>query len=348
MSELNFTEIVTAAGGKIVENSSLKTEEVPQVIPPVVTEETPPVTPQSVTNPDVVPPSTSDIVTETPPVVESNRASKTFKGSDIFDNINNEFKEENGISLIDAQKIVAVDYEAVDERILMRDFLLASEQGITEKEINVRLRKYDLLYKTNEEIDDMISNGSITEDQFDELDAEWEGSLRKGKQYLRSTQDNLSRIITEFEVESDDDNDNSDEDTKEFMEISGKFLPTYINETIKILGSEGKEVDTVNFVPDEAGKRLVSEIFSDPSNVYKMWMDNEGNIDVRQMAKDIYNLRNKDKINKAIYDQGVSKGAMNVVKDQNNIDFNPNRGPITANANISESLASIYNKINGG
>ena len=348
MSELNFTEIVAAAGGKIVENSSLKTEEVPQVTPPVVTEETPPATTQSVTNPDVVPPSTPDIVTETPPVVESNKASKTFKGLDIFDNINNEFKEENGISLIDAQKIVAVDYDAVDERILMRDFLLASEPGITEKEINVRLRKYDLLYKTNEEIDDMIANGSITEDQFDELDAEWEGSLRKGKQYLKGTQDDLKERINKFEVESDDDNDNSDEDTKQLMEISSKFLPTYINETIKILGAEGKEVDTVNFVPDEAGKKLVSEIFSDPSNVYKMWMDNEGNIDVRQMAKDIYNLKNKDKINKAIYDQGVSKGAMNVVKDQNNIDFNPNRSPITANANISESLASIYNKINGG
>lgn len=339
----NLTDLITNMGGKVIEPSSLtnetKTEvptepvvETPKVETPVVPTDTPPKveTPVSET-PKVEEPKTpvtptTEVKTEVP-VAEK----KSYKAYGLYSNVNQEFKKEYGIDISTAEHIVSTNYddENMDEREIIADFFTNKTVGITDKEIDAKLRKFNVLFKPQAEIDKMLEDGTLTEEAFNDLDAEWIGLTREAKTHLKGVQTTAQKMLDEFEVEQEYESSPTNEAGKRLVELANSFLPTYTNVSVDIVDKDGKKVDTINFAVDEAGRKLVSDIASDPSNVYKMWMDDKGTIDAQKMFKDIHDLRNRRAIDKTIYDHAYAKGASTIVKEQSNIDFtkkNPNGG----------------------
>lgn len=345
----NLTELITNMGGKVIEPSSLtnetKTEVIPEKVAKTTTEtakvETTEVKTEGATKTEEVKATetakveetkttetaTTEVKTEVPVTAEK----KSYKAFELVSNIDKEFKAEYGISINTAQEIVSTNYddENMDEREIIEDFFTAKTQGITEKEIEAKLRKFNVLFKPQAEIDKMLEDGTLTKEAFDDLDAEWIGLNREAKTYLKGVQTTAQKMLDEFEVEQEYDSSPTNEAGKKLVELTNSFLPTYTNVSVDIVDKDGKKVDTVNFATDEAGKKLVSEIVSHPSNVYKRWMDEKGAIDVQKMAKDIYDLENRPKIDKAIYDHAHAVGAGSITKEISNMDFakkNPNAG----------------------
>lgn len=361
MAENDFNSLIEGMGAKVIEDSSL-TNENKEVTPEVgadstkvdTTSETKTEvatnvgevkTPETPVVETKAPETTPEIKTEVP-VTEK----KSYKAYDLVTNINKEFESEHGISISVAQEIVSTDYDSedMDEREIIEDFFTAKTAGITNKEIDAKLRKFNVLFKPQAEIDNMLENGTLTEEAFNDLDAEWIGLTRDAKTYLKGVQGTAQKMLDEFEVEQEYESSPTNEAGKKLAELANSFLPTYNNVSVDIVDKDGKKVDTVNFATDEAGKQLVSEIVSDPSNVYKMWMDEKGVIDVQKMAKDIYDLRNRGKIDKAVYDHAYAKGAGSITKDISNIDFtknNPNGGQ--EQKSIDPNFQKLLNNLNG-
>lgn len=366
----NLTDMITAMGGKVIEDSSLtntekekgttetadtgegekgtveKTDEkVAETTTTATTTET------SGEKPEETKVADEQKTTEPAPEKPAEKEKKSYKAFDIVSNIDKEFQSEYGMSISTAQEIVSMNYddEDMDEREIVKDYMYARNEGITEKEIEAKLRKYNnLLFKPQSEIDKMLEDGKLTEEEFNDLDAEWIGLTREAKSYLKNVQAKVKENLDEFEVEQEFDSTPTNEAGKKLAELTNSFLPTYNNVSVDIIDKDGKKVDTINYATDEAGKKLVSEIVSDPSNVYKLWMDEKGVIDVQKMAKDIYSLRNRDKIDKAVYDHAYSKGASKIVKDQSNIDFNGNKTNTGgAQDKLDPNLVKLINNFNG-
>ncbi|MGV8130708.1 MAG: hypothetical protein ACP5N7_01235 [Candidatus Pacearchaeota archaeon] len=368
MTENDFTSLIQGMGGKVIEEGSLTNENKTEVIPEKVVETTDStkVDTTSETKTEVAAKVEEVKATETQKVEETKVAEtkttevkaevpvaekKSYKAYDLVSNIDKEFKAEYGISMSAAQDIVSMNYDSedMDERELVKDFFTAKTEGITDKEIDAKLRKFNILFKPQDEVDKMIENKELTDEQFNDLEAEWIGLNREAKNYLKEVQSKAQKMLDEFEVEQEYESSPTNEAGKKLAELTNSFLPTYNNVSVDIVDKDGKKVDTINFATDEAGKKLVSEIVSDPSNVYKMWMDDKGVIDVQKMVKDIYNLENRSKIDKAIYDHAHAVGAGSITKEISNIDFtknNPNGGQ-TQKA-IDPNLQALLNNLNGG
>lgn len=359
MAENDFTSLIEGMGAKVIEDSSLTNEnkevtsetvaETPKVETPVVNTE--------VVAPEVKAPKTPVVEVKTPETTPEVKAEvpvtekKSYKAYDLVSNINKEFEAEYGISISTAQEIVSTNYDSedMDEREIIEDFFTAKTVGITNKEIDAKLRKFNVLFKPQVDIDKMLEDGTLTEEAFNDLDAEWIGLTRDAKTYLKGVQTTAQKMLDEFEVEQEYDSSPTNEAGKKLAELTNTFLPTYNNVSVDIVDKDGKKVDTINFATDEAGKKLVSEIVSDPSNVYKMWMDDKGTIDVQRMAKDIYDLRNRAKIDKAVYDHAYAKGASTIVKEQSNIDFtSKNTASGQEQKSIDPNFQKLLNNLNGG
>jgi hypothetical protein len=366
----NLTDMIASMGGKVIEDSSLtstekgttETDEAGEkgtVEKPVETGEktTTTATTETATEKPVEKATetatekttTDEKLVEVTPDAEPEK--RSYKGYDIVSNIDKEFREEYGMSISTAQEIVSVDYDNddMDERDIVTDYLYARNEGITEKEIEAKLRKFNsLLFKPQSEIDKMLEEGTLTTEAFNDLDAEWLGLMREAKTYLKSVQNKVKENLDNFEVEQEFNSTPTNEAGKKLVELTNTFLPTYSNVSVDIVDKDGKKVDTINYATDEAGKKLVSEIVSDPSNVYKLWMDEKGVIDVQKMAKDIYNLRNRDKIDKAVYDHAYAKGASTVVKEQSNIDFSTKKTNTgEGQSKLDPNMLKLINNFNG-
>lgn len=351
MSELDENAIINAIGGKVIETSSLKDEttQTPENTD-VSSEKTIETPTENVDNKEVQ----SEVKTETTPETKTEAAPDNtqetsveeeygLKGFDIYKNLDNEFKESYGLSMNEAEQILSQDYDSedFDERDLVEDYFIS--KGLTEREITLNMKKFSTLFKPQEEINQMLEDGNITEDQFDLLEAEWLRLMREGKEYLVNVQDKIREFKDEFEVVHAQDT--NDEAHKILLDNANRFTPNYSKETLEIL-ENGKVIDSVEFNTDEATKNLTSDVLKDPSNVYSLWMEN-GKLNVEKMYRSIYKMVNEKAMNKAIYDQAFAKGQANAVKDQNNIDFNPHRQSTAAIKNIPEGLANAFAQLNG-
>lgn len=361
MSNIDIKAAIESIGGKVeAEPSSLNENKVET---PVETPETPVEKPVENTDAKVeTPVKTSEVKTETPkietpatpeakaPEVKAEEVAaekKAYKGLDIYKNLNEEFKEENGISLREAEEILAIDYDSPDmnERELVEDFWRASQWS--DIEINANKKRFDILFKTDAEIDQAIEEGKITEDQFDLLNAEWSRIHREGKNFLQNNVQKYWRDkVDQFEVEPNIDTDTS-EFAKQFVEKATSYGNQYAKETLVIKDNQGNMVDSFDFVANDQTKGKVMNVLSAKDNVYSRWMVN-GQLDISKMFADLHYLENRDAIHKAIYDQAMSKSKTDIVKDQSNISFEAVKQPgAQTNNGISQSMRDVMNKIAG-
>ena len=363
MSDFDEKAFVESVGGVMrEENSSLKIEDTEKKVEEVKTPDAEVKTPEA----DIKTPSIEEVKTpeadvntpsieevKTPAVeekvIDEEPKTKFYKGHEIMSNIEKEFEETYDIPYNAIKEILNTNYddENFDERVLVEDYLINSQEGITDKEISTKLKKYDVLFKTDEEIDDLLSEGKITNERFDELEGEWLQILREGKNYLKNTQGRAQKMLDEFEVEQIENSNNTDAKAqKDLLDRANSFSPTFSKETLEIKDKDGNVIDSIEFSTDDSSKQLVTDVLSDPSLIYSLWTE-DGILNVDKMFRDVYELKNRTHMRKAIYDQAYSKGAASIAKDQSNIDFDPVRKSTGTETPIPDGLREAFSYING-
>jgi hypothetical protein len=350
MPEFDLNAMIAKAGGELVDKSSLNPEIPPVADPapvdPPVPVDPAPADPKPADPVPPVEPKPADPVPADPkpddPAPADDKLEKS--GLEIFNEVNQGFEKEHNVSISEANEFVNTNYDEYHETDIIEEAMVLKEPDITQKEIDAELKKFEVLLD-KELREKMITDGTITQDQIDILDAQFERLLRTSKQDIKAAQADMKTKLDAYKVKTDVA---KTEDTtafvKQMVSRANDFLTSFSAEKFEINGKDGKVIDTINLDINDNDKKLVSEIIADPSAVYKLWMENN-ELNVGKMVRDIYRLRDQEKINKVIYNQAYAKGASDEVKDISNLDFvikssNPSAVPVMDPA-MAEHIKNI-------
>ena len=359
MSEIDLSAAIKSIGGEVEEKSSLnnentettanaevKTEDAPvektEVVPTteaVKTDEVKPVTEEK----------QKEVVTEANPVKEDAKVEpeEYRNGLDLITEINSEFEKANGISIMEAHDFVNENYDDYEETDIVEEWMVVQDPGITPIEIKAEMKKYDVLFLTEEERKELIDEGKITQDDIDLLNAKFERLLRNSKDGLKNLQEKTKEKLSEYKIKSSSPKkDDNSEVIKKLSEEANKFLGTYQTEKFDIKDKDGNVINTISLNIDDADKKWATDIISDPLGVHKLWVDENG-LNVEKMTKDLLYLRDRGKRDMVVYNQGLAKGALKEVKDLSNMDFSQNQTSANPVKAIDPNLQKLFNNIAG-
>lgn len=282
--------------------------------------------------------------TEDPKVEEETSEPVTFK--ELYDGFQEELKDK-GVSYKDFLYITETDFDSDDvaEGEIISLAMQLEDPGVTEKEIDVLLDKYSVLFEDKEKIEEMLDNEEISQRELDILDAEFSRELRRARATISTKKEELSSLW-DLEVglsgqQSQQGGGVSEADRAAITELVKDSLSKNSKEVLSIKGKNGEEMAKVEIeTSDEDMSRVIDRVSSDNS-VYSRWVDESGQFDADKYSRDVFVLENLDKILAKTYTDGIAKGGKETVENIDNVDYTSK----DSNANPGEkSLQDIMNE----
>lgn len=257
---------------------------------------------------------------------EVEKLSKTPSGSltELSKKIDAACEEKYGVTYKDIVDLKSKNFDEMDETDVYTEHLLFSDPDITDQEIEAKLLEYEILFKSNEEIEGIKDDMDEKEKQdFDKrlqvLNAKFTSEIRKAKRELTEFRDSLSldEIILGAEEQVQKQPQISAEEIAESFYSS---LNDY-KDSVAFKTDNGDEVKIDIALSDDEKKSLSNIVGNWTNWQSERWIDNEGKLKVSQMTSDLDKIINAEKREKLVYNQGIAAGQKMALKDINNLDF---------------------------
>ena len=249
----------------------------------------------------------------------------SFKNiNEVYDYVDDKLYEEHGITLDDYYDIDDVDYDDMaenDEVGLITEWMYLENENINDKIIDAELSKFDPLFVSDEERQEMIDNDEITERELDKLDAEFERMKLKALSDMKSMQDSLPNIDDiEFGTGQAA---TADQPNKEYIEqLTNKVrdnIGKYDKETFEIKDANGEVVGRINYELNQDDKSAVEG--SMVNGLMSRYVDDSGNVDFGKWQQDMLVVNNLDKILNLAWQEASAKAERGTVDKINNKDL---------------------------
>lgn len=244
-----------------------------------------------------------------------------------FQNLVDEYNEQLGEDQAPLHELMEFKYrdlENMDPRDLIEDGMIFETPDITDNELDVLLDKFEPLFLTEQEQDDMIEDGDLSRNQLNALQAEFDRTARKYRRILEDHQDSIDFneiIINQQQAvqEQQASTGLTEEKIAEYKDTLTDLLNDYDGETLKVVSEEGESLLEFKFGVGADAKADAINTAANPQNVYNRWMNEDGTIDHQKYISDQIKLDNFEKILKSVYDQAIAKGTDDNIKNMNNI-----------------------------
>lgn len=242
--------------------------------------------------------------------------------TEIVEQINKQISEDYGFSSFEeARAWKSIDFtnhgdNGVSEYDTIAAAMRLDDPGITDREIEAKLFKFNRLFDENAELseeeeltlnaefDRMLRDSEVklTEDQA-QIDLD-QYAFRLGKK--QQAQKEESPVIDKSAVE------------KALAEAITNELKPGEEKVFSILDANGKEIANVKYTVADTNFQRAMEAGKQGS---ERWKASDGSFDQAMYAKEMFILENFDNILAAVYGSAKAAGAEAQVKDINNIDF---------------------------
>jgi hypothetical protein len=271
--------------------------------------------------------------------------------SSVIEQMNEQIEDKfgEGISMSDIVSYQSLDFDEMDPFDVLTEHLQFKDPDITEKGIRAELRQFKLLQKSKQEIDEMIEDGDITLDDYEDAEAALERKVRIARRELKDFQDEIN--IDDLEVYAPQQQQQAQQKSEEELIKDAEYYDSVINSYT----SKGIEVGTkenphsLNLETTDDDRNGIREFLSDGDDgtswINKRWMMEDGRVNMDKLSDDINKIMNYEKHLKIAFTQGKSAGASKEVKDISNIDFSDGKNKPKSDEGLSQ-LAQIANEIN--
>jgi hypothetical protein len=241
---------------------------------------------------------------------------------DLFEDYDNDI-EEGQPTLSEIISMKYRDLDSLDPIDIIEEGMILEDVDITDNELDIKTKKYEVLFKSEEKIKEMIEFEEITEREIKELQADYDSNLRKYKGILKNHQDDISLselvINTKPASEQPVAKEFTPEELKSRQEAIADTLKEYNNETLKVVSKDGDTLIDFDYEIGDEAKAQAIELAADPQGFYKRWINEDGSFSQEKYMSDIVRIQNFDSMLKAIHDQSSSSTTEKVIKETNNI-----------------------------
>lgn len=236
------------------------------------------------------------------------------------------YKKETGRGIDDFVKVNR-DYEKMDEHQLVKDYLMATNDGLDEDDIDVMMDKYEY----DEEFDD--------ESRVKTIKLERKQKVNEAKKYFNSLKDKYkvpleSRpdTMSNQEKEEFEAYRNYTKQAKTSEEEANRKRQWFSQKTDELFNDEFKGFEfsindkKITFNPGNATE--IKKIQSNPQNFISKFLDESGLLkDAAGYHKSLAVAMNPDKFARYFYEQGVANATEDVNKKIKNINMSERRAP---------------------
>ena len=277
---------------------------------------------------------------------------KPMDGVSVLEQINSKVEEKfgEGYTLSDILTYKSRNFDEADAFDVLKEHLMLKDPDVTEAEINAELRPFDLLRKSEAEIEELIEDGDITKAQVEDLQAKLVRETRIARGDLKEFQSELN--IDDLEVYSQSQpTEQPNQRSKEQLEADLEYYESVIDNKTALEIEVGSKDDphTVKYEIDDKDREGISDFMSNGENgeawIQKHWMNEDGTINMDKLSDHILKINNYEKHIKIAYNEGLTKGGSKEVKEISNIDFKEGSPKSTPEDGLSEA-AKIANEIN--
>ena len=280
-----------------------------------------------------------------------NELSNKVSGKTFMEQINSQIEDIHGegVTFSDVLEFKNKDFDNMDSMDLIVENLYLKDPDITDSEIRAELRQYKLLEKSESEINEMIEDGTITQDDIDDLKAKVTRDARIAKSALKEFQGEIN--IDDLEVHSPvQPQEPEQQPSPEEIEAQvKKYNQTIDNlkETVIQVGTDDEPYEVKIEYSDEDRNGIKEFLSGNETQSWSQarWFNEDGTVNIDLLAKDVNKIRNYERDMKISFQQGKSAGVKKEVKDIDNVDFNNGKTRDVTSEGISEA-AKVVRDIN--
>lgn len=276
-----------------------------------------------------------------------------ISGTTLIEQLNSQVEEIHGegISFADVMEYKNKDFDSMNEIDLIVENLYLQDPDITDAEIRAELRQFDLLNKSESEIEEMIEDEVITKDKVEDLRAKLVRESRLAKTALKGFQDEIN--IDDLEISSPKQPKEEPEQQQPSKEEIEAMVKKY-NQTIDSLKEEVVQVGTDKephelklAISDEDRKGIKEFLSGDETQSWsqKRWFNDDGTVNIDLLATDVNKIINYERNLSVAFQQGKTAGVSKEVKDIDNVDFGKGETRDVTTEGKSEA-AKIVREIN--
>jgi len=243
----------------------------------------------------------------------------TLSSENIFEQLNAQSEEKYGLSFSEVMAWKNTDYNSMDEWAVLSEYEEMKDPDVTDLEIKAELEEFSLLKKSQEEINEMIEDGDLTQREYDSLQAKFTRRVRNARHELSEFRDNLG--FDDFQVNGYQQQEKQYQPTEEEIAAQVKQMEQELNSLTKLrMNVGGKDSPSnldFNVTQDERANML--NTLSDQNWLVNRWANEDGSINKNKAYRDTYILMNFNKMIKAAYSEGMAKGSKETVVNEDNI-----------------------------
>jgi hypothetical protein len=270
-------------------------------------------------------------------------------GASIVEELNDAVASTYGedITLSDVIEFQNKDFDNMDEFALIEEHFYLQEPDITDKELRFEMKKFDLLKKSEEEIEEMIEDGELTRDDFESTEIAFIRAAKKARADLKEFQSEVN--INDLEIRSQASPQQAPQLTQEEIEEqTARFEESFANfKELKVQVGTEKEPHELTLDVSKDVDSLRESIQNNPDGsswITRRWFD-DGVLNIDKLLTDIYKSNNYDRDMATAFAQGAETKLSQEVKDIDNIDFGKGQSKGTPDDGLSEA-ARIVREIN--
>lgn len=255
-----------------------------------------------------------------------------------------------GVTYADVVEFQNYNFDEMNNFDLLEHHLNFEDPEITDKEIKAELIVFDLLKKSESEIQEMIDNEEITRAEYENLEAKMIRKTRLAKTALKEYQSSLS--IEDLDIHSPNQKVVQPTKSAEELKADADRYDAEINSLSEFKIEVGTKEDPYSLdlkvsEEDRNGVRNVLMPDVDGRNwIEKRWIMKDGLVDMKKLSADIYKLENHDRNVGIAFTQGKSAGVKKEVKDISNINFSKGQGVREEKLDSKAEAAKTAKEIN--
>jgi hypothetical protein len=266
------------------------------------------------------------------PTVEEKPQPKTW--SEAMEILNDNLYEQYGYTYEDIEAIHSIDLDEMEDSDVIVNSMLLNDPDMTEREIEVQMKKFDVLYMDEAKLNELIEEGKITQDEVDARSAEFDRMLRNARRAIEEVQGELPKPEQiEFGMAPNKSGDATQEGLKQLVEFVNGITSEYQSEKFDIKDKDGNVIGTVSYGVDDTAKAQIKDTIANPNGIWSRWVDTidgKAQVNHSRMLRDMTVLTQFENIARSIYNEAFAKGSKAELEKIDNVTFDRNGQTRTA------------------
>lgn len=247
--------------------------------------------------------------------------------------------EEGQPTIADMMAIKYENIEAMDETTLIIQAMLVEDEGMPDSEIDAAMEEFEPLFWSDDQREQELEDGNITERDLRVLDAKFSKLKRSSINTLKDIQNSVSLDSINMFTNNAETQDNTvqQEQLDALVNAVNDHMSTYDNETLKVTDKDGKEIFAMDYEISKDSKGQVSQLAGNPQGISERWINEDGTMNMGKYVSDLVWLNNRNEILRATINQAKSEGGSDVAKDISEIDHSTKKSTTSGETDAFKS-----------